>query len=144
MLASRSYDLLFIGDAITAASFGAIALTALPHGTRTTKHDERHLEGTGRIMARDTGFLLFLGAVFLTASVYMQNATTFALHVKDLGYSAQTYGFLQAGNGACGAVRVARHRVDAASQPHAHGGARAPRWWDWDSPRSRWSRRCRG
>jgi MFS family permease len=100
VLASRSYDLLFIGDAITAASFGAIALTALPHGTRTTKHDERHLEGTGRIMARDTGFLLFLGAVFLTASVYMQNATTFALHVKDLGYSAQTYGFLQAGNGA--------------------------------------------
>jgi MFS family permease len=98
-LAARSYTLLFVGDAATAAAFGAIALVALPHGTRTAKQEERHLRGASRSMAADVGFLLFLGAVFLTASVYMQNATTFALHVRDLGYSPQTYGFLQAGNG---------------------------------------------
>ena len=99
LLAARSYDLLFLGDAITSAAFGAIALIALPHGTRTTKHEERHLAGAGRSMVADRGFLLFLTAVFLTAAVYMQNASTFALHVVDLGYTTRVYGLLQAMNG---------------------------------------------
>src|SRR4029453_6477322 len=46
-LAVHSYTLLFVGDALTAAVFGLIALVALPHGTRTTKHEERHLQGAG-------------------------------------------------------------------------------------------------
>jgi MFS family permease len=99
LLAARSYDLLFIGDALTSAAFGVIAVAALPHGTRTTKHQERHLMGAGRSMLADRGFLLFLGAVFLTAAVYMQNASTFALHVVDLGYTTRVYGLLQAMNG---------------------------------------------
>ena len=99
LLAERSFDLLFIGDAITSAAFAVIALVALPHGTRTTKHEERRLGSAGRSIAADRGFQLFLGAVFLTAVVYMQNASTFALHVRDLGYSTATYGFLQAANG---------------------------------------------
>jgi MFS family permease len=37
--------------------------------------------------------------VFLTATVYMQNATTFALQVRDLGFTPQVYGLLQAMNG---------------------------------------------
>jgi MFS family permease len=98
-LAAHSYDLLFIGDAVTSAAFGVIALVALPHGTRTRKHEERHLTGAARSIVADKGFLLFLGAVFLTAAVYMQNATTFALHVVDLGYSTRIYGLLQAMNG---------------------------------------------
>jgi len=99
LLAARSYDLLFVGDAITSAAFGAIAVAALPHGTRTTKLEERHLMGAGRSMLADRGFLLFLVAVFLTAAVYMQNASTFALHVVDLGYTTRVYGLLQAMNG---------------------------------------------
>ena len=99
LLAARSYHLLFIGDAVTSAAFGVIALAALPHGTRTTRHEERHLTGAGRSMAADRGFLLFLAAVFMTAVVYMQNASTFALHVVDLGYSTKVYGLLQAMNG---------------------------------------------
>jgi MFS family permease len=99
VLAAHSYDLLFVGDAATSALFGAIAFAALPHGTRTTKHEERHLPGAGRSMAADKGFLLFLGAVFVTASVYMQNASTFALHVTGLGFSTKVYGLLQAMNG---------------------------------------------
>ena len=99
LLAARSYDLLFVGDAITSAAFGAIAVAALPQGTRTTKLEERHLMGAGRSMLADRGFLLFLVAVFLTAAVYMQNASTFALHVVDLGYTTRVYGLLQAMNG---------------------------------------------
>jgi len=99
LLAERSFDLLFVGDAITSAAFAVIALFALPHGTRTTKHEERQLGSAGRSIAADRGFQLFLGAVFLTAVVYMQNASTFALHVRALGYSTATYGFLQAANG---------------------------------------------
>ena len=99
ILAAHSYHLLFVGDAITSALFGVIALVALPHGTRTTKHEERHLAGAGRSMAADKGFLLVLGAVFVTAAVYMQNASTFALHVVALGYSTKVYGLLQAMNG---------------------------------------------
>ena len=99
LLAQRSFDLLFVGDAITSGTYAVIALVALPHGTRTTKQEERHLGSAGRSIAADRGFQLFLGAVFLTAVVYMQNASTFALHVRDLGYSTATYGFLQAANG---------------------------------------------
>ncbi len=101
LLADRSYDLLFIGDAITSGTFAVIALVALPHGTRTTKRQERErgADRTGRSMAADRGFLLFLAAVFLTAIIYMQNASTFAIHVTDLGYSPKVYGLLQAANG---------------------------------------------
>ena len=99
ILAAHSYHLLFIGDALTSAVFGVIALVALPHGTRTSKREERHRTGATRLMAADKGFLFFLAAVFVVAAVYMQNASTFALHVVALGYSTKVYGLLQAMNG---------------------------------------------
>jgi MFS family permease len=99
ILAGESYRLLFIGDALTSSLFAVIAITSLPHGTRTTKHEERGRASAGRSIAADRGFLLVLGAVFVTAAVYMQNATTFALHVTDLGYSTRVYGSLLAMNG---------------------------------------------
>ncbi len=103
LLAERSFDLLFIGDAISSMAFAGIALAFLPHGTRTSRVEEKERGhgSAGRSMAADKGFLLFLGAVLLTAMVYMQNASTFALHVTDppLNYSTAVYGFLQAANG---------------------------------------------
>jgi MFS family permease len=101
ILAGESYHLLFVGDAVTSTLFALIAITALPHGTRTTKREERERDRTsaGRSIVADRGFLLVLGAVFVTAAIYMQNATTFALHVTDLGYSTRVYGFLLAMNG---------------------------------------------
>ena len=99
VLAGESYHLLFVGDAITSSLFAVIAITSLPHGTRTTKHEERDRVSTGRSIVADRGFLLVLGAVFVTAVIYMQNATTFALHVTDLGYSTRVYGSLLAMNG---------------------------------------------
>jgi MFS family permease len=86
---------------VTSLGFAAIAMRALPHGTRTSKREERtrgHVSA-GTSIAADKGFLLFLGAVFLTAAIYMQNASTIALHVTGLGYSTKTYGLLQAMNG---------------------------------------------
>jgi MFS family permease len=100
ILAERSFTLLFVGDALTSASFGVIALAAIPHGTRTSKHEERHLATARSSMLADRGLLFFLAAVFVTAAVYMQNASTLAIHVRDtLGYSTTTYGYLQSMNG---------------------------------------------
>ena len=100
LLADRSFDYLFIGDAATSAAFGLISLFALPHGTRTSRHEERHLTGATRAILADRGFLLFLGSILLGGAIYMQNVTTFALHVKDAHYSNAVYGALQALNGA--------------------------------------------
>ena len=100
LLADRSFDYLFVGDAATSAVFGVISLIALPHGVRTSRHEERHLAGATRTILADRGFLLFLGSVLIGASIYMQNVSTFALHVRDAGYSNAVYGALQALNGA--------------------------------------------
>jgi MFS family permease len=100
LLADRSFGYLFVGDAVTSAAFGVISLVALPHGTRTSRHEERHLAGATRTIMADRGFLLFLGSILLGGAIYMQNVSTFALHVHDHGYSNAVYGALQALNGA--------------------------------------------
>ena len=100
LLADRSYGYLFIGDAATSAAFGVISLMALPHGRRSSRHEERHLSGATRSILADRGFLLFLGSILIGGSIYMQNVSTFALHVREAGYSNAVYGALQALNGA--------------------------------------------
>jgi MFS family permease len=90
---------LFVADAISSATFGVIALVALPHGTRTKKHEEAHLATARASILADKGFLVFLAAVLITGSVYAQNASTFPLHLRDAGFSPSTYGLLQALNG---------------------------------------------
>lgn len=99
LLAERSFDYLFVGDAATSIAFAAIALIALPHGTRTAKREEAHLPTARASIVADRGFLLFLGAVLITGAVYSQNVSTMPLHLRDAGYSPSTYGFLQAMNG---------------------------------------------
>ena len=99
ILADRSFSYLFIGDAATSAAFGVISLIALPHGMRTSRHEERHLQGATRAILADRGFLLFLGSVLIGAAIYMQNVSTFPLHVQAAGFSTSVYGALQALNG---------------------------------------------
>lgn len=98
-LAERSFSLLFVGDAATSATFGIISLVALPHGTRTARHEERHLETARRSIATDHGFLLFLSAVLITGAVYSQNVSTLPLYIRASGYGPKTYGVLQSLNG---------------------------------------------
>ena len=98
-LAERNFAFAFVGDAITSASFGVIALVALPHGTRTAKEEEQHLTTARSSILADRGFLLFLAAVLTTGLVYSQNVSTLPLEVRDAGYGASTYGLLQALNG---------------------------------------------
>lgn len=99
LLADRSFSYLFIGDAATSAAFGVISLIALPHGTRTSRHAERQMAGATRTILADRGFLLFLGSILIGAAIYMQNVSTFPLHVQEAGYSTSVYGALQALNG---------------------------------------------
>jgi MFS family permease len=95
----HSAALLFVADAASSLIFGVIALVALPHGTRTTKHEEAHLATARSSILADRGFLLFLAAVLITGAVYAQNASTFPLHLRDHGHDPSTYGLLQALNG---------------------------------------------
>jgi MFS family permease len=98
VMASRSFVILFAADAATSAAFGIVALVALPHGVRSSREGERRGEATRSILA-DRGYLLFLAAVFCAAVVYMQAATTFALHVRANGLSNEVYGLLLSLNG---------------------------------------------
>jgi MFS family permease len=98
VMASRSFFILFAADAATSAVFGLVALVALPHGVRSAREDEQRGEATRSVFA-DRGFLLFLGAIFCAAVIYMQSATTFALHVRAQGLSNEIYGVLLSLNG---------------------------------------------
>jgi MFS family permease len=97
-LADHSFTLLFIGDAATSIVYGLIALFALPQGLRTYVKNERTGEAL-RIAARDRPFILFLIATLGAAMIDFQMGSTFALHVKSLGFPSRTYGLLISTNG---------------------------------------------
>jgi MFS family permease len=97
-LAGYSYLLVFLGDAITSAAYGLIALALLPHGVRSAAKDES-AGGALRIVARDRPFLLFLFATVCITLVEFQFIASLALHVTGLGYSAAAYGALISMNG---------------------------------------------
>ena len=96
LLAERSFTLVFVGDAITSAVFGVVALIWLPQGRKTSREDE---PGGFRDAFRDRTFVRFLCASFLAAAVYFQFETTLALHVRDAGFSRAAYGALLSVNG---------------------------------------------
>lgn len=98
LLAERSFFLLFLGDALTSAAFGVIALTTLPEGVRVRRGEERRGEAV-RTMLRDRAFLFFLVSSVLGAFVYFQSQTTFPLHVRASGLSNADYGLLISLNG---------------------------------------------
>jgi MFS family permease len=97
-LAQYSFFYLFLGDAVTSALYGLIAVMALPQGLRTYSREERFGEAI-RVASRDTPFLLFLLATLCITLVDFQMGSTFALHVKSLGFSPAVYGALISLNG---------------------------------------------
>ncbi len=96
LLAAHSYHLLFIGDAITSALFGVIALVALPHGTRTTKHEERHLAGAGPRWSADRVPAVPRGGVRDGRRLHAEREHVRAPRDRRSGYSTKVYGLLQA------------------------------------------------
>lgn len=99
LLAEEHFTLLFIADAVTSVAFGVISLVALPHGTRTTKRQDRESGGARAAIFADRGFLLVLAAILAGGLVYAQGYSTFPLWVRDLGFPDRVYGFLQGSNG---------------------------------------------
>jgi MFS family permease len=100
LVAAESFTLLFLTDAVSSAIYGVISLIALPHGTRTTRSEERALGGAARsAILADRGFLLVLGGILASAVVYSQTYSTFPIWVRDLGFDETLYGFLQGANG---------------------------------------------
>ena len=98
LLASRSFLLLFVVDAITSVLFGAIALVALPHGIRSAAKDEEP-GGAWRYALRDRRFVLFLIATACVTWIEFQIHSALPLHVASLGFSTVTYGLLISLNG---------------------------------------------
>jgi MFS family permease len=98
-VAERSFVGLFLADAATSAGFGLISFFALPHGTRTKKEHDRELGGARAAIFADRGLLLVLTAILASAVVYSQGYSTFPIWVRDLGFEARVYGFLQGSNG---------------------------------------------
>ncbi len=102
LLASHSFLLVFLGDALTSLVFGLLALFALPRNEqRSSMIQERELDGLWRALRRDHRYLLFLLGSILVSFVYFQHLSTFALQVKADGLSNAAYGMLLSVNGTC-------------------------------------------
>jgi MFS family permease len=99
LIAERGYFWLFAGDAFTSALYGVIALLALPAATGAPA-------GRGgwgdviRIIRNDGRLLRMLAAVFAVSLIFMQQSSTFGLHVVHLGFPPATYGLILSLNGA--------------------------------------------
>lgn len=98
-LAAKGFLWLFVGDAATTVLFGLVALLALPKDKRLPQHQVGWSEAIMTIR-NDQRFHQVILASFFIAFVFMQMASTFGVHVTQLGFSAATYGALISLNGA--------------------------------------------
>ena len=89
---------LFIGDALTSALYGVIAILFLPRGVRSESKEAGWMEAIS-VMRRDRRFQSVLLSSLLIGFVFFQMISTFGLHVTSLGYSAWTYGIIISLNG---------------------------------------------
>jgi MFS family permease len=100
LLASRSYLLLFVSDAVSSLIVALLVLRFLPE-TRPRWQGERSGETLVGVLAgyrhvlRDVAFLIFMLANMLMALVYMQMNTTLGVYLRDAhGVALQAYGYL--------------------------------------------------
>jgi MFS family permease len=106
-LASRSFFLVFVGDALTSIVFGLVVLFALR--VETPEHNPvpamAKTGGTGesesfwQTVRHDRRFLIFLCAATAVSFVYFQSQSALVLQVTSLGFSSVTYGLLVSLNG---------------------------------------------
>src|SRR5438067_11148096 len=79
-LAERGYFWLFVGDAVTSALFGLVALFALPRGVRSQTTESRWSDAL-KVLRRDRKFHQVLLATFAVWLIFFQVFSTFGLHV---------------------------------------------------------------
>ncbi len=99
LLAKYSFVYLFLGDAITSAAYGVVALFYLPHGKRNKAHVDSRWGPALRRISRDRRFLLYVCATLGIGFSYFQTHSTLAVHVRDAGLSTAMYGLLHSFNG---------------------------------------------
>ena len=123
VLAEVSFQWLFWGDALSAGAFALLILFVIKESL--PKRDDRNaLEHTAaavetmdsalrsepdrdgaslgdavRHILSNGVFLVFCGATFVLAVMYMQSFVTFPIFLNDLGFSPRTYGLIIALNG---------------------------------------------
>jgi MFS family permease len=101
LLAAYGYIWLFVGDALTSAVYGLIALLALPRGAQHSVAAKGANWGEVLGVIRgDKRFQQLVLANFAVALLFMQTASTFGLVITQLGFSAATYGAVLSLNGA--------------------------------------------
>jgi MFS family permease len=100
LLATYGYIWLFVGDAVTSALFGIIALLALPRVSQRAANGGAKWLEVLTVVRGDKRFQQLLLANFAVSLVFMQMASTFGLFVTQLGFSAATYGAVISLNGA--------------------------------------------
>jgi MFS family permease len=100
LLAAYGYVWLFVGDALTSALFGLIALLALPRVRPVSTSGDANWRAVLTVVRGDKRFQQLLLANFAVSLVFMQMASTFGLFVTSLGFSVATYGMVISLNGA--------------------------------------------
>jgi MFS family permease len=100
VMATRSYQWLFIGDAATTALYGVLIFLKVPE----TRPAEAARQGGSRasdlaVPFRDTVFITFIGICFLVLLLFFQSHVALPLDMKQHGLSESTYGVLVAING---------------------------------------------
>lgn len=98
-LAGYGYFWLFAGDAATSVLFGLVVWFALPK-IGHNRQDNANWSEALQVLRSDRRLHQLLLANFAIALIFFQLASTFALYVTQLGFSAAVYGAIVSLNGA--------------------------------------------
>ncbi|TCO51862.1 putative MFS family arabinose efflux permease [Kribbella antiqua] len=102
-LVAVSWNLLFIGEAVAALAYAAVAIVALPKRAPQTVQDtaaDEPAAGGGYVaVLRDYKYVLFLLCMLINAAIYMQYLAVLPLHMKSEGLSTWWFSAVVALNG---------------------------------------------
>jgi predicted MFS family arabinose efflux permease len=94
LLASQSFTWIFVGDALSSAIYGVLALTLLPETSPEPAASRREAREGYREVLADRRFLVFLVAMIAATFVYIQSIATLPLFMTDHGMSMEVFGLL--------------------------------------------------
>ena len=105
-LVAISWNLLFIGEALAALAFAAVAIIALPKRGRPSEVEEAAADAPAEAppggyltVLRDYKYVAFLVCMFINAAIYMQYLVVLPLHMKADGLSTWWFSAVVALNG---------------------------------------------